>query len=411
MRNNSETSSIKEKYFGNKKNIFVMCIIILVIIIVSIIIYKSVFKKSETYTVVNGYVEKSNDTQGVVIKQEQLINLSNNNAIIPLIEQGKRVRKFESVAIYKDNNYQEYINKVNELDKQIETLIKDLPQMYSNDISYIENQIELLGKQAKKTTSYIKIQEYKTKIDELSNQKITLLGELSPSGSKVRELIEKRTQIEESYKNSSDNIKSPMSGCITYKIDGLENCTDISKTFTYTASDIDNILSKYKENVSSDFGIKVVNNFLAYLIVKVQNNDYIKEGNSYYIRFTDKTDLKESAILSKIISIDEENKYCIFKITNGIEKIVDSRIENIEIIWTKKSGMAVPLNGITLEHDSNIGKVTIIKNGDYAEAIVKVVLANDNIAIVENLTDEEKLNNNIQNNNKLEVFDQLVIKE
>lgn len=411
MRNNSETSSIKEKYFGNKKNIFVMCIIILVIIVVSIIISKSVFKKSETYTVVNGYVEKSNDTQGVVIKQEQLINLSNNNAIIPLIEQGKRVRKSESVAIYKDNNYQDYINKVNELDKQIETLIKDLPQMYSNDISYIENQIELLGKQAKKTTSYIKIQEYKTKIDELSNQKITLLGELSPSGSKVRELIEKRTQIEESYKNSSDNIKSPMSGCITYKIDGLENFTDISKLLTYTASDIDNILSKYKENVSSDFGIKVVNNFLAYLIVKVQNNDYIKEGNSYYIRFTDKTDLKESAVLSKIISIDEENKYCIFKLTNGIEKIVDSRIENIEIIWTKKSGMAVPLNGITLEQDSNIGKVTIIKNGDYAEAIVKVVLANDNIAIVENLTDEEKLNNNVQNNNKLEVFDQLVIKE
>ena len=58
-----------------------------------------------------------------------------------------------------------------------------------------------------------------------------------------------------------------------------------------------------------------------------------------------------------------------------------------------------------------MGKVTIIKNGDYVEAIVKVVLANDNIAIVENLTDEEKLNNNVQNNNKLEVFDQLVIKE
>lgn len=411
MMDNVETSSIKAKHFSNKKSIIVMVIIILVIIIASIIIYESVFKKSETYTVVNGYVEKSNDTQGIVIKQEKLINLSNNNAIIPLIEQGKRVRKSESVAIYKDNNYQEYINKVNELDKQIETLIKDLPQTYSNDISYIENQIELLAKQAKKTTSYIKIQEYKTKIDELSNQKITLLGELSPSGSKVRELIDQRTKIEESYKNSSDNIKSPMSGCITYKIDELENFTDISNVFNYTSSDIDDILVKYKENVSSDFGIKVINNFLAYLIVKVQNNEYIKEGNSYYIRFTDKTDLKEIAVLSKTINIDDENKYCIFKITNGIEKIIDSRIENVEVIWTRKTGMAVPLNGITLENNSNIGKVTIIKNGDYAEVIVKVVLANDNIAIVENLTDEEKLNNNIQNNNKLEIFDQLVIKE
>lgn len=411
MMDNVETSSIKAKYFSNKKSIIVMVIMILVIIIALIIIYDNVFKKSETYTVVNGYVEKSNDTQGIVIKQEKLINLSNNNAIIPLIEQGKRVRKSEPVAIYKDNSYQEYINKVNELDKQIETLIKDLPQTYSNDISYIENQIELLAKQAKKTTSYIKIQEYKTKIDELSNQKITLLGELSPSGSKVRELIDQRTKIEESYKNSSDSIKSPISGCVTYKIDELENFTDISNVFNYTSSDIDDILVKYKENISSDFGIKVINNFLAYIIIKVQNNEYIKEGNSYYIRFTDKTDLKQIAVLSKTINIDDGNKYCIFKITNGVEKIIDSRIENVEVIWTRKTGMAVPLNGINFKNNSNIGKVTIIKNGDYAEVVVKVVLYNDNIAIVENLTDEEKSNNNIQNNNKLEIFDQLVIKE
>lgn len=410
MRGNVQTpNKIKPKSI-KKKNIVVIIVAVICLVVICAIIYECVIQKSQTYTVVNGYVEKSSNVQGIVIKQEKVIDINNNNAIIPLVEQGERIRKTESVALYKDNNYQEYISKINDLDKQIETLIKDLPQNYSNDITYIESQIELLGKQARKTTSYIKIQEYKTKIDELTSQKITILGELSPSGSKVRELIDTRKNIEENYKSSANNIKSSMAGCVTYKIDGLEGITDTSKVLNYTKNEIDDIFSKYRSNTSSDFGIKIVDNFNAYIIVKVQNNEYIKSGSNIYIKFTDKSNVKENAILTKVVDIDEDNKYCIISMSNGIEKLIDSRCENIEIIWTRKSGMAVPLNAITID-SSNIGKVTTIKNGDYQEVPIKISLSNDNIAIVDNLTDEERKNNGIENKNTLEIYDQLVIKE
>lgn len=410
MRGNVQTpNKIKPKSI-KKKNIVVIIVAVICLVVICAIIYECVIQKSQTYTVVNGYVEKSSNVQGIVIKQEKVIDINNNNAIIPLVEQGERIRKTESVALYKDNNYQEYISKINDLDKQIETLIKDLPQNYSNDITYIESQIELLGKQARKTTSYIKIQEYKTKIDELTSQKITILGELSPSGSKVRELIDTRKNIEENYKSSANNIKSSMAGCVTYKIDGLEGITDTSKVLNYTKNEIDDIFSKYRSNTSSDFGIKIVDNFNTYIIVKVQNNEYIKSGSNIYIKFTDKSNVKESAILTKVVDIDEDNKYCIISMSNGIEKLIDSRCENIEIIWTRKSGMAVPLNAITVD-SSNIGKVTTIKNGDYQEVPIKISLSNDNIAIVDNLTDEERKNNGIENKNTLEIYDQLVIKE
>ncbi len=410
MRGNVQTpNKIKPKSI-KKKNIVVIIVAVICLVVICAIIYECVIQKSQTYTVVNGYVEKTSNVQGIVIKQEKVIDINNNNAIIPLVEQGERIRKTESVALYKDNNYQEYISKINDLDKQIETLIKDLPQNYSNDITYIESQIELLGKQARKTTSYIKIQEYKTKIDELTSQKITILGELSPSGSKVRELIDTRKNIEENYKSSANNIKSSMAGCVTYKIDGLEGITDTSKVLNYTKNEIDDIFSKYRSNTSSDFGIKIVDNFNAYIIVKVQNNEYIKSGSNIYIKFTDKSNVKENAILTKVVDIDEDNKYCIISMSNGIEKLIDSRCENIEIIWTRKSGMAVPLNAITVD-SSNIGKVTTIKNGDYQEVPIKISLSNDNIAIVDNLTDEERKNNGIENKNTLEIYDQLVIKE
>lgn len=409
MMDNVEISKKKPKHF-TKKRLVAMIVTVIVTVIISMIIFQCVSKKSGTYTVVSGYVEKISDTQGVVIKQEKVIDTNNINSIIPLIEQGNRTRKTEAIAIYKDSNYQSYTEKINDIDKQIETLVKDLPQTYSNDIAYLESQIELLGKEARKTTSYIKIQEYKTKIDELVSEKITLLGELSPSGSKVRELIEERKKIEKTYKESSNNIKSPMAGCVTYKIDGLEGISDTSKVLGYTITDINKIFDSYKSNVSNDFGIKVVDNFNAYIIVKVKNNEYIKEGTSISIKFTDKSDLKENATLTKVIDIDSDNKYCIISMNNGIEKLIDSRCENLEIVWTKKSGMAVPLNAITL-NESSIGNVTVIKNGDYQEVFVKISLANDNIAIVENLTEEDRKNNNIDNKNVLEIYDQLVIKE
>ena len=404
-----EVKDIKGKI--KKQSMITMALVIVSFFIFGFLYYRFVIKKSKTYMVIDSDIKKSINTQAVVIKQEQKLKINSENLIIPLTEQGKRVRKTESIAIYKDGKYNEYLNKINELDKQIEVLIKDLPQIHSNDISYIELQIQNVSKEAKNTTSFIKMQEYKARIDELSNQKITLLGELSPQGSKVRELIDARKKVENDYINQSDNIKAPISGCVTYRIDGMEESTSTQDIKNYELNKIDEIFEMYKQNKSNDFGIKIVNNFEAYIIVKVANNEYIKEGNNYYINFTDKLQMMEYSNLLKVVNIDSENSYCIFKISNGIEKLIDSRMENVEIVWTKRNGMVVPLDVIKDQDNSSYAIVTLIKNGDYLPIPVKIILTNENMALVENLTKEEKEQNDIKTDYKLEIYDQLVREE
>ena len=185
----------------------------------------------------------------------------------------------------------------------------------------------------------------------------------------------------------------------------------ISKVLSFQKNDLDDLFSKYNGNLSNDFGVKIVNNFISYIAVKTPSNEFMKEGNGYIISFSDKTEIKENVTLVKVIDIDENTKYCIFKLSNGIENLIDSRIENIEITWTKKSGLAIPLSSINIINNSNIGEVTIIKNGDYLNVPLKIVLSNDNMAIVDNLTDEERKQNNIDNTSKIEIFDQVIIKE
>lgn len=406
-----ESKTYDNKRIISRKRGFLILIFIVLITILVLILYKQFFKQAETYTVMNGSVEKATDSQGIIIKEENVVELINSSSVITLKEQGKRVRKTESIAMYKDNNYQEYVQNLDQLDKQIETLIKDLPETYSNDISYIDTQIETLSKQARENTSYIKMQEYKNKIDELTNEKIMLLGELSPDGSKVRELIDKRTQLAQSYKTASNNIKAQVAGCVTYKIDGLEGTSDLNSILKYSNKDFENLFNKYKGNISNDFGIKIINNFLAYIVVKCSDNEYIKENNSYSIKLTDNVEFNDTAELIKRVKADDGQIYCIFKIKNSIEKLIDSRIENFEIIWTKKEGMTIPLKAISLKENSTIGFVTVLKNADYISVPVKIVLSNENIAVVSNLTDEEKQENNIQSNEILNTYDQIIIKE
>ena len=66
------------------------------------------------------------------------------------------------------------------------------------------------------------MQEYKQRINTYVNKRAVIIGTLSPDGAKIKELIEKRNAYELEAKKSTDNIIAPMTGLVTYKIDGLE---------------------------------------------------------------------------------------------------------------------------------------------------------------------------------------------
>ncbi len=397
-----------------RKSIIVISIVLLVVIFVIIGIYKIFFKEYETYTVINGYAEKAVNTDAYIIKNEQVIELSNSNVTVPLIEQDKRIEKNGTIAIYKDSGYQEYLDKINKLDSQIEVLIKDLPYTYSTDLENINNDINKLINNSKKITSYIKMQEYKTKLNELANKKITLIGNLSPSGSKIQELITERKNIENEYKTSSFTIKSNMSGCVSYKIDNLENVADISKILDYKIEDFDKIKESYNNAGLSNFGIKVVDNFLAYIFVKIpnsENNQYIKENNTYDIRLVSKFEDNLKGTLVKTINDNENNIYCIFKINNNIEKLIDVREVDVEIIWKSVSGMSV-LNSAINKTENNINYVRVISGGEYIDVPVKVIITSDTVSIVENYTKDELNNLDFNVNalkNNISLYDILMV--
>lgn len=329
--------NIKEFYKYNKYAIFLLFGIVIIIVMMGL--YNKYFKTMKTYTVINGFVEKTSDVAAYVANTETVVEINKSEVATPIIEQGKRVAKNDTIAVYKNTKYDEFLKEIDAMDKEIQTLVKDLPSVYSNDIVDIDNKIAKITAQAKEETSYVKIQQYKNQIDELAYKKINILGELSPAGSKIREIIQSRKELEAKKTTMADNIKAPTAGIVTYKLDGLETAIDSKKILEYDIQDFESMIKQYSANNQSNFGIKIVDNYSTYIVIKEQkssNDEYIKEGKNYSLKLIDMNNEKLTATLVKDISNDYYH-YLIFQIQNDVEKLVDARMINIEVIWTRIS--------------------------------------------------------------------------
>ncbi len=395
----------------NKKLIFIIILLTLISLLV-VFWYRNVFRSLEKYTVVNGYIEKVSDSIGYLVRDEQKVNINESVVTTPIIEQYQRVAKNETIAVYKNNKYEEYTDQIKKMDADIETLIADLPPTYSNEISSIDSKISDIIKESKKTTSYVKMQEYKTKLDELAYKKVIILGQLSPAGSKIRELIAAREKLETQSKASADNIKATTSGIISYKIDDLEGKYNNSNILNYTEADFENMIKLYNSNATNKFGIKIINNYEAYIVVKKSsdgNDSFIKQGNTYNIKLVDSS-VTISGSLVKIVT-SGNNSYCIFKILNGIENFGDSREISIEVIWKKYTGMTVPIKSINNSQDGKYKYVRILKNSEYINIPVNVVASSDSIYIVSNLSKDEKAAIGLSSSSDLSVYDEVIVDE
>lgn len=382
-------------------------LIIMVIVILLMIIYKYIPKSKTTYIIENGIIENYSETQGYSFKSEKVLGLKNSNTVIPSVAQDQRVAKDEVIAMYQNNNYDDYKNKINEMDNQIADAIKNLPQNYSNDVESIDEQIQTESVKLKDTNSYIKMQEYKNNLNDLAYKKIMAIGNASPSGSIVKDLITKRNDYEQDSKKNALNIKTPISGIVSYKIDNLESIVNTDNILNYTTSDFDNIFNQYNNKKDSSFGIKIIDNYNAYLVVKEtkgENDNYIKQGNSYNILLTD-SNYNLTGTLVKNIE-NNNTYYCIFNITNGIENLIDSRVFDIKITWRKIEGMMVPKKDLI-----NVNEITyikIIRNGDYENIPIVIVAQSDNMCIVRNLYDDEQKKDNLKVTDELNLYDRVV---
>ena len=240
-----------------------------------------------------------------------------------------------------------------------------------------------------------------------------MIGELSPSGSYINQLINERNKYEKELNQSTDYIKTNLSGVVSTRIDDFENVltTDAIENITY--SELKDMKLRTDEIVpNSTKSIKIVDNYYCYIVVHItdEHKDNIQVGDTVQIRLNYGNTEKTKA---EIVSIKDEGegKTIVLKITKNVEDLINYRKISVDIIWWEEQGLKIP-NAAVVGQGNN-ATVTLLKYGLEYTVRVKIQAQNDDYSIITDLSssDLEELNlSSADVKRSISIYDELVIK-
>ena len=377
---------------NNKKALIISAATLLVSIFCIYKVVVFIKNPTDTFTVEQGQIYQTEKAVGYIIREETVVKGSNyKNGIEQIKTEGERVAKGEAIFRYYSSGEESLINKIKDLDaKSDETMSKE-NTLLPGDIKALEKQIENQIMSLREENSIQTITKVKKEISNNIVKKAKIAGKLSPAGSYLNKLINERSTYENKLNDGSEKLNAPISGTVSYKVDGYED--------VFTPKDFSKITSKLLNNLNLKTGqivadskesAKIINNFECYIacILDSKQAQEAETGKKIKLRLSNN---KEVTSEIEYISREDDKVVIIFKIDEQVQEMISYRKVSFDIIWWSDSGKKIPNTALGKEQkgENEVSYIVRTRNGYQDRILVKVLRQNDKYAIVENYTSSE----------------------
>lgn len=400
------------KDLGKGRKIIAILSAIVIIAYIIWAIYLLIVHPVDTYVISQGTISQEDEEVGYIIRDEKVQKSADYaNGIYAIASEGQRVAIYEPIFRYYSDNEKEITTQMNELNYKIQDLLEQEKNVTSADIKAIENQIEEKIENINTLNNYQEISEYKKNIDTLISKKINFIGDVTEN-KEIKNLVKERNSLENNLKNGSEYQEAPMSGIVSYRVDGLEETLSPDKFDIINEQYLNSLDLKTGQiiSASNECG-KVIDNFKCYIAVTMNSKEAMEAevNDIVQIRISNKEEEK-----AKIIQINEESgkRTIIFQINKMSEDLINHRKIVVDVIWWNVSGLKVPNQAITQEN----GLYYVIRNkaGVQSKILVKVKKQTDKYSIIESYKNEELQElgysaQEIKNYKKISNYDEIMI--
>lgn len=405
---------VKKKPSSQNKKIIITITLAAILLYVAYAIYLLVKQPTNIFTIEEGKLYQEETDIGYVIRKETVVKGENyKNGMMPIKAEGERAAKDENIFRYYSSNEETLKKKIEDLDKKIQEVMLNDTSLFSSDMKLLENQIDEKVADINQIEDSGKLAEYKKNISDLVTKKAQIAGDLSPKGSYLNQLIEERKGYESQLNSGAEYVRAPMSGIVSYKVDGLEevltpdNFSSLSKEYLESLD-----LKTGKLVATSEESGKVIDNFSCY-IVTVSSSEEAKSaevGKKIKIRLSNNTEVV--AEITNLIKETEHEVVIILKIEKEIEELINYRKITFDLIWWDDSGLKVPNQAIVTENDLKY----VVRNraGYLSKMLVKIKKQGEKYSIVETYSTEELKglgfsNEEIAKYKKISLYDEILL--
>lgn len=394
--------------------IFVQIATIIIFVYVAYVTYLLVIQPTDTFRVENGTLYLEETVEGFIIRKETVVKGENyKNGMEQIAQEGEKVAKNEAMFRYYSNNEESLKNKIADLDNKIqEALEKENTRLYSSDLKMLEEQIDEKIKNLSGLTDEGTITDCKKQLSDLVTKKAKMAGELSPSGSYIKQLIQERGNLEKQLNSGSEYVKAPSSGVVSYRVDGLEETLGNVELSSLSKEYLENLnLKTGKMVATSEENGKVIDNFSCY-IVTILDSEKSKEakiGDKLKISLSGGKEL--NAQIAYVKPEDNDN-LVVLEVDELTEELINYRKITLNLIWWSYSGLKIPNQAI--KEKDGLQYVVRSRAGYLSKILVKVLRQNDKYSIVTPYSTEELKElgytpEEISTLKKLTIYDEIII--
>ena len=260
----------------NKAKIVIIAILTIAVGVYAIYgIWQLATNPTDIFLIEQGSISQEERVEGYIIRQEEKVQGNNyKNGMVQIKSEGEKCAKDENIFRYYTKGEEDLIEKIADLDEKIDEAQKnDTTGAFLSDIKLLDKGIEIRLNELSKMNDSQKIAEYKKEIQDYIKKKTEIIGENSKSGSYLNKLIQERKKYEEKLNSGSEYVKAPMSGIVSYKVDGLEDVLTPDDFSSYNRSFFDGLNLKTGQAIATNTESgKVVNNYVCYIATIIKKD-------------------------------------------------------------------------------------------------------------------------------------------
>lgn len=373
-----------------KKKLAMNILFAAVVIYIVYAVYLIIKTPTDTITVESGILTVEESATGYIIRDENVVKGKNyKNGIYQILAEGERAAKKQTIFRYYGQNESELQNKINEVNEKLQKALDKEKKIPSADIKNLDERIDSKIQNLNTIKDVKELAEYKKQISDNMLKKAKIAGENSKSGSYIKKLITEREKYEKKLISGSEYIVAPISGVVSYRVDGLEDVLKVSDFDNLTEEKLNELDSKTGKIIATNNEeAKVINNFEIYIATILDSTAAKQTEVGKNVQITLSGGEEMNAKISYLKEQENGKRLVIFKLDNLIDELISYRKISFNITWWSVSGIKIPNDSIL--EDSNGQKYVQKKTTTgITKCFIKVLKTNDKYSIIESYNAED----------------------
>lgn len=373
----------------------IVCVILVVAVMIYLFqdIFNSNYRSYDTMTADEIVQQETVSLNGFVVRDEEYIDGMSSGTVVPLVSDGKRVARGDSVAIVCDSSDEaaNYISlKEARAEKERYEALINGTHMNTVDIEKLNIGIEksysdLLGATGRLDYSelYEKIAELE---DKLAEKQIVTDGNIDYSD-KIAAVDKKISELEAENINPS-NVEAPLSGYYISHLDGYEKTVNFDSVKGLTVAQVDRVLKANPTTVTGKMG-KIVGSYKWYIVSAIESKytKVLSEGSNMRINLPF-YGLNGISVCVESISNESDDGRVVLVLSCNLMNDTYANMRNVdaELILHEYTGYKVPgtaIRSVTADNGARVNVVYILR-GDImtARAVDVIYTPNDDDYVI-----------------------------